>query len=105
MHRCIHALIHRSKHGATVTALAISLTGSVATPALAQNPVLRDIEVRSFLGEPLNLRIALAASTEIASSANCQSVIDADPRENRNLAADPAQAKVIEELKQLLRAK
>jgi len=30
---------------------------------------------------------------------------DADPREHRNVASDPKHAKVVEELKQLLRAK
>ena len=56
--------------------LTLSLT------ARAQDPVLRDVDVRSFLGEHLNLRIALAASTETASSAICQTVIDSDRREN-----------------------
>ena len=43
---------------------------------------MRAIEVRSFLGEHLNLRIALAASTEAASSVICQSVIDNGKRDN-----------------------
>ena len=37
---------------------------------------MRAIEVRSFLGEHLNLRIALAASTEATSSVLCQTVVD-----------------------------
>ena len=57
-------------------------------PANAQSPVLRDVEVRSFLGEPLNLRIALAASTEPYTSAICQSVIDGDRRENSLRGSD-----------------
>lgn len=50
--------------------------------ASAQNPVLGDIEVRSFLGEPLNLRVALAASTSPDSGGICQSVIENDRHEN-----------------------
>ncbi len=56
--------------------------------ANAQNPVLREIEVRSFLGEPLNLRVALAASTEVNSGAICQTVIDGDRRENALRSTD-----------------
>ncbi|MBL0125387.1 MAG: hypothetical protein IPP88_22870 [Betaproteobacteria bacterium] len=44
--------------------------------------MLGDIKVRSFLGEPLNLRVALAASTSPETGAICQSVIDSDRREN-----------------------
>ncbi len=59
-----------------------------ATTVWAQDPVLRDVEVRSFLGEHLNLRITLAASTETVSNAICQSVIDSDRRENALRSAD-----------------
>ncbi len=63
----------------------------VSHPALAANPldpVLREVEVRSFLGEHLNLRIALAASTETVSNAICQLVIDSDRRESALRSAD-----------------
>ena len=63
-------------------------TGLAMRPAQAQDPVLRDVEVRSFLGEPLNLRIALAASTETAGNAICQAVIDSDSRENALRSSD-----------------
>ena len=91
MRRCTHALIHYRRHGVTVTGFfgfAVSFAALLTAPAFAQNPVLRDIEVRSFLGEPLNLRIALAASTERASNAICQSVIDGDRRENALRSSD-----------------
>lgn len=59
------------------------LLSSLLVPVVnAQNPVLGDIKVRSFLGEPLNLRVALAASTAPETGAICQSVIDSDRREN-----------------------
>ncbi len=90
MPRCINALIHFRKNDATTPALALTffLATFLAVPVFAQNPVLRDVEVRSFLGEPLNLRISLAASTEPNVGALCQSVIDNDGRENALRSAD-----------------
>ncbi len=88
MHRCIHAPIHCRMRDATVLdGLAgfikvLVVSSLLIPPATAQNPVLRDIEVRSFLGEPLNLRVALAASTAPDTGATCQSIIDSDQREN-----------------------
>ena len=64
------------------------ICSAAATMVGAQDPVLRDVEVRSFLGEHLNLRVALAASTEPTSMAICQSVIDNDRRENALRSAD-----------------
>lgn len=63
-------------------AILCAVTIASSLPAGAQDPVMRAIEVRSFLGEHLNLRIALAASTEAASSVICQSVIDNGKRDN-----------------------
>ncbi|MEO8102887.1 MAG: hypothetical protein ABI790_10185 [Betaproteobacteria bacterium] len=73
---------------ATVFGGIVAISLFALPPANAQDPVLRDVDVRSFLGEPLNLRIALAASTETVSSAICQSVIDGDRRENALRASD-----------------
>ena len=64
------------------------ICAAAATVVGAQDPVLRDVEVRSFLGEHLNLRVALAASTEPTSTAICQTVIDSDRRENALRSAD-----------------
>ena len=75
----------------TCTAMVASVGMAIGNPASATNPgdpVLRDVEVRSFLGEHLNLRIALAASTETVSNAICQSVIDSDRRESALRSAD-----------------
>lgn len=90
MPRCIDALTHYRIHGSTRPVLAVTLflLSSLAGLASAQNPVLRDVEVRSFIGEPLSLRIALAASTEAVSGALCQSVIDSDRRDNALRSSD-----------------
>ncbi len=90
MPRCADALIHERLNGTTrpVLASVFFLGGLLAGPAAAQNPVLRDVEVRSLIGEPLNLRVALAASTEPVSSALCQSVIDTDRRDNALRSGD-----------------
>lgn len=90
MPRCADAFIHERLNGATrpVLASVFFLGGLLAGPAVAQNPVLRDVEVRSFIGEPLNLRVALAASTESVSSALCQTVIDTDRRDNALRSSD-----------------
>ncbi len=48
---------------------------------------VRDVEVRSFIGEPLNARIGVSASLE-RDSATCQSVLDRGQRNGMLQAAD-----------------
>ncbi|MBL8524735.1 MAG: hypothetical protein JNN20_13675 [Betaproteobacteria bacterium] len=47
---------------------------------LAQTPAIKEVDVRSFLGDPLNVRIAVDASLE-RDTPNCHSVIDRGERE------------------------
>ena len=58
-----------------------------AGTAGSQIEPVRDVEVRSFLGEPLNARIGVSASME-RDSATCQSVLDRGQRNGMLQAAD-----------------
>ncbi|MEP7154272.1 MAG: hypothetical protein ABI905_00760 [Betaproteobacteria bacterium] len=60
----------------------------VSTPAPATAPLIRDVQVRSFIGDPLNLRIVLPRLAEGDTSGVCQSVIDTDKRENALRSTD-----------------
>ena len=66
----------------------IALAGAgFAGTAGGQIEPVRDVEVRSFLGEPLNARIGVSASME-RDSATCQSVLDRGQRNGLLQAAD-----------------
>jgi len=74
------AAISNSRHPATVIAsgICVAVLGTLYGGMAASQSILpKEVDVRSFLGDPLNVRIAVPASLE-RESGNCQAVIDRD---------------------------
>ena len=95
MQGCIDASNPRRRPGATPPLFLafLILAAAGAAPAAGQSPAApapatREVDVRSFLGDPLNLRIALPRNAEGDSAGVCQSVIDTDKRDNALRSAD-----------------
>jgi pilus assembly protein FimV len=78
VHNHAVAAIRNSRHPATVVAsgICIAVLGAIyGGMAFSQSALPKEVDVRSFLGDPLNVRIAVPASLE-RESGNCQAAID-----------------------------